>query len=365
MIIVELKTDTTIQYDAIHSLGDNFMNIIGTNRHIITVLLSLLTATVSLPVSGQETSHSCGSADVHNANVSYGKVTDIDGNAYKTVTIDRLVWFAENLRSTRFQNGDSIPNVPDSAAWSVLKSPGMCSYRNDPTFDCPQGKLYNQHVALDERNPCPLGWRVPTIADFNNLINTFDPDANGGAPSSLPNSAGGALKNVGSRYWSAPNPNATNVSGFSAIPNGGRANSGAFSSSNDRTASYWYASQVGPGMGFFLELAYTQDFAVRNAYWAEYGVCIRCVQDLPTSINETGMSTTHVFPNPADESLHLTVASTLIGSEYVVSDLTGRVVLRGSIHAESVIVSIADLHVGMYLLSTPNAKTNVIKVVKR
>jgi hypothetical protein len=118
-------------------------------------------------------------------------------------------------------------------------------------------------------------------------------------------------------------------------------------------------------MGFFLELAYTQDFAVRNAYWAEYGVCIRCVQDLPTSINETGMSTTHVFPNPADESLHLTVASTLIGSEYVVSDLTGRVVLRGSIHAESVIVSIADLYVGMYLLSIPNAKTNVIKVVKR
>jgi uncharacterized protein (TIGR02145 family) len=218
----------------------------------------------------------------------------------------------------------------------------MCSYRNDNTFDCPQGKLYNQFVAIDERNPCPLGWRVPTIVDFNNLINYFDSDANGGAPSNLPN-----------------------ASGFSAIPNGGRSNSGAFSLSNNKAASYWYTSQVGPGMGFFLELAHTQDYAVRNAYWSGYGVCIRCVQDLPTSVNETETSTTNVFPNPADESMHLTVASTVIGREYVVADLTGRVVLSGRINSESMIVSLTDLPIGMYLLSIPDAKVNVIRVVKR
>ncbi len=341
------------------------MRTCSVSYRVTSVIMSVLTAMVFLPATGQETNHSCGSVDVHNPNVSYGKVTDIDGNDYKTVTIDKLVWFAENLRTTRFQNGDTIANVTDSAAWAALKSPGMCSYRNDITFDCPQGKLYNQFVAIGDRNPCPLGWRVPTIVDFNNLINYFDPDANGGAPSSLPNSAGGALKNVGTRYWSAPNPNATNASGFSAIPNGGRSNSGAFSLSDNKTASYWYASQVGPGMGFFLELAHTQDYAVRNAYWSEYGVCIRCVQDLPTSVNETETSTTNVFPNPADESFHLSVASTVIGREYVVSDLTGRVALRGSITSETMSISIAELPVGVYLLSIPDAKANVVKVVKR
>jgi len=211
----------------------------STSYRVTLAIMSVFAAIVSIPASGQESSHSCGSDNVHNPNVSYGQVSDIDGNDYKTVTIDKLVWFAENLRSTRFQNGDTIPNVTDSAAWSALKSPGMCSYRNDTSFDCPQGKLYNQYVALDQRNPCPAGWRMPTLQDFDGLINFFDPDANGGAPSNLPNSAGGALKNVGNEFWSAPNPNATNVSGFSAIPNGGRANSGAFSLSNDKTASYW------------------------------------------------------------------------------------------------------------------------------
>jgi hypothetical protein len=127
----------------------------------------------------------------------------------------------------------------------------------------------------------------------------------------------------------------------------------------------WYASQFGPGMGFFLELAHTQDYAVRNAYWSGYGVCIRCVQDLPTSINKTQTSTTNVFPNPADESFHLSVASTVIGREYVTFDLTGRVALRGSITSETMIISIAELPVGVYLLRIAEAKTNKIKVVKR
>jgi hypothetical protein len=74
---------------------------------IASVIISVLTAMAFLPATGQETNHSCGSVNVHNPNVSYREVTDIDGNDYKTVTIGTLVWFTENLRSTGFQNGDA------------------------------------------------------------------------------------------------------------------------------------------------------------------------------------------------------------------------------------------------------------------
>jgi uncharacterized protein (TIGR02145 family)/gliding motility-associated-like protein len=245
----------------------------------ISGIIGLLLFIFSSSAFAQGSDHSCGAPNVHNSAVTYGQVSDIDGNVYKTVLIDSLVWFAENLRVSRFQNGEIIPQVSDSASWASLSGPGMCSYKNDSSFDCPMGKLYNFYVASDPANPCPAGWRVPSQEDFNKLINYFDPDANGGAPSNLPNNAGGYLKCTGLSYWQAPNPNSTNVSGFSAIPNGGRNNEGKFSNNRNRAAEYWYSTPLGPGMGFFLQMAHTQDWAVRNAYWNGYGICIRCVSN--------------------------------------------------------------------------------------
>lgn len=315
---------------------------------------------------GQTSSHTCGSALVHNPAVNYGQVTDIDGNAYRTVVIDDLVWFAENLKVTRFQNGDTIPHVTDAALWAGLTGPGMCSYKNDTTFDCPQGKLYNFHVAKDTRNPCPIGWRVPSITDYDNLINHFDPDANGGAPSSLPNAAGGFLKSAGLSYWQSPNTMANNQSGFSALPNGGRNNEGVFSFTNNTAASYWYSTPLGPGMGFFLQLPYNQEFAVRNAYFDRYGCCIRCVKDLSTvQIDESHIPGFNVYPNPAREFIRISADKPMIGQEYVISDLTGRPLLRGEILAEDMTISIHELPSGMYFLGFPSSVSGVSKIIKQ
>lgn len=91
-----------------------------------------------LNATAQTTNHTCGAPDMHNESLTYGQVSDIDGNSYKTIIIDDLIWFAENLKVTRFQNGDAIPNVTDSAAWASLSGPGRCSYQNDSSFDAPK-----------------------------------------------------------------------------------------------------------------------------------------------------------------------------------------------------------------------------------
>ena len=47
-------------------------------------------------------------------------VTDIDGNVYHTVTIGTQVWMIENLKVTRYRNGDPIINIIEAAEWNTL-----------------------------------------------------------------------------------------------------------------------------------------------------------------------------------------------------------------------------------------------------
>src|SRR5450759_3550524 len=55
---------------------------------------------------------------------------DKDGNNYQTVKIGTQVWMAGNLKTTRYNDGSSIPLVSDSKDWSNLLTPGFCWYNN-------------------------------------------------------------------------------------------------------------------------------------------------------------------------------------------------------------------------------------------
>lgn len=89
-----------------------------------------------------------------------GLVSDIDGNLYETVTIGSQEWLAQNLRSNRYNNGDTIPS----------------SYLLGKTYDylvSEKGRYYLPKAVFTNRNPCPKGWHVPSDSEFDELINTL------------------------------------------------------------------------------------------------------------------------------------------------------------------------------------------------
>jgi uncharacterized protein (TIGR02145 family) len=157
-------------------------------------------------------------------------VTDIDGNNYATVNIGSQEWMSQNLRTSKFANGESIPNITDLTQWSNLNSSGWANYNNDIQFELIYGKLYNWYSVNNSANLCPNGWHVPSDSELLILFNFL-----GGASNS-----GGKLKSTGTQYWSTPNLGATNESGFSGLPGGIRRNDGVCFNLNSYGA--WWTS---------------------------------------------------------------------------------------------------------------------------
>ena len=159
-------------------------------------------------------------------------VTDIDGNIYNSVTIGNQVWMAENLKTTKYQNGEAIPNVTDDTEWSNLVTGAYSDYNNDPSNSDTYGRLYNWYAVDDSRNICPSGWHVPNYSEWTTLENYL-----GGYLV-----AGGKLKETGTTHWSSPNTGATNETGFTALPAGGRgSNPGDFIYLGERAV--WWTSK--------------------------------------------------------------------------------------------------------------------------
>ena len=148
-----------------------------------------------------------------NPDLTYGSITDIDGNVYRTILIGTQTWMAENLRTTRYQNGDLISQVTDNTEWSSLTSGAFCNYNNSIDADSISiyGRLYNWYAATDSRNIAPEGWHVPSDSDWivlkDYLGNTY------------PNHK---LKEASLIHWTLSINNEDNTSGFTAFPCGFR-----------------------------------------------------------------------------------------------------------------------------------------------
>jgi len=145
-----------------------------------------------------------------------GDPLEYQGYDYETVQIGEQCWFAENLRAENYRNEDAISLLEASNFWSETTDGARCWYLNNEGDFGSFGSLYNVAAALDARGICPTGWKVPSLQDFEVLIETA-----GGTEV-----AGEALKatNEGELQW-----NGTDLYGFEGLPSGARrAADGAF-----------------------------------------------------------------------------------------------------------------------------------------
>lgn len=190
-------------------------------------------------------------------------LTDIDGNNYKTVQIGNQIWMAENLRVSKYRNGDLIPNVKGAYEWENLKTGGWCNYENNIEYDADYGKLYNCYAVNDVRGLAPKGWHIPTYDEWDKLTNYF-----GGIEF-----AGGRLKEAGTAHWDEPNGGATNESGFSALPCGCRSYSDF---AHVGCESYWWVNSESYSVlwiGFFGSRMGWSKFRKQD------GLSVRCLRD--------------------------------------------------------------------------------------
>jgi len=204
-------------------------------------------------------------------------VNDIDSNLYTTIVLGESIWTIENLRTTRFSNGDTLPNVTSNGEWAALTTAAWSWYSNNETMEIPFGKLYNWYAVADLRNVCPSGWRVPSDADWTELT-----DYLGGL-----SIAGGMMKEEGTTHWNTPNTGATNTSGFTGIAGGNRTTTGTFGSMGTY-GIWWSSTESSSSVAWYRSLYYNNSNAARLGNNKKYGFSVRCLRDVGSVQVTTG-----------------------------------------------------------------------------
>jgi uncharacterized protein (TIGR02145 family) len=215
------------------------------------------------------------------------KVQDGDGNTYNTVVIGTQTWMAENLRTTKYNDGTTaISNVTDDATWMGLGTPAYCWYNNSTANRDVYGGMYNWYTIRDG-NVCPSGWHVPSDVEWETLelylgMATGSQTGQVAAWGWRGTDQGAQLKSTSG--WPT-GQNGTNTSGFTALPGGYRyAANGTFN--NIGTLSYWWTSTAEPlpsdiatyrRMDGAADATNNQVF--RGAVNQEGGKYIRCLKD--------------------------------------------------------------------------------------
>lgn len=181
----------------------------------------------------------------HNADLRYGNVLSFRTLKIpsESVTICAQTWMTKNLNVDRYRNGDPIAYVSDAQVWDTVKSGAYCYYKNDSaTYASIYNKLYNWYAVVNDiRGLSPQGWHIPSDAEWNTLVKCLDPAADincSFCQQSL--IAFSAMKETGSAHWLTDNEDATNSSGFTALPAGVYAGAAIFIFGG--TEGWWWTS---------------------------------------------------------------------------------------------------------------------------
>ena len=198
---------------------------------------------------------------------------DGDGYIYKTVEINGQYWFAENLRTTTYNDGTPLPHVLDNSIWKSFNQPAYCYYGNDSIINRQEyGALYNSFAirTTNPKNVCPVNWHVATAENWDSVIVHL-----GGLTV-----AGGKLKEIGLEHWGSPNVDATDEVDFAGRGGGGRLGLGNFFQLKQATF-FWGIRRPTDTSERSFQLNRAHDDVTEGATLGSenFGFSVRCVRD--------------------------------------------------------------------------------------
>jgi uncharacterized protein (TIGR02145 family) len=196
-------------------------------------------------------------------------ITDIEGNTYKTIGIGSQIWMAENLRTTRLNDGTIIPIELNDSIWATLHSPAKCWYNNDSIrYHLTYGPLYNFY-AINTGLLCPTGWHVPESSEWK----TLEMFAGGEKV------AGGRLKQSDGSHWNSPNPCYMHNYQFVALPGGCRTfYDGKFMDKGNM--GYWWTNISDNYLAAYCQaMSHDNTSLIIYSLDKKMGLSVRCIKD--------------------------------------------------------------------------------------
>ena len=214
-------------------------------------------------------------------------VSDVDNNSYNTVLIGTQCWTKENLKVTKYNDNTPIPldatqtsptdgTSPTWQNWDIGRYSIYANEASSGANSTNYGFLYNWYAAAGiitsggatTKNICPVGWKVPTDAQWTALITQL-----GGRVG-----AGGKMKQIGTGLWNTPNTGADNTSNFTALPGGYRHADGRFLNIKDE-AFFWSDEQNSSNTAWSRDLYRQFIYVDRSFYLKSYGYSVRCLKN--------------------------------------------------------------------------------------
>ncbi|MCK4664529.1 MAG: hypothetical protein KAT68_16795 [Bacteroidales bacterium] len=207
-------------------------------------------------------------------------VTDYDGNYYNTVAIGNQCWMKENLQTTSYADGTALVNGTSAGDITGDDTTKYYFAYDDNEGNVPiYGRLYTWAAIMNEAtssnaNPsgvqgvCPTGWHVPSDAEWTELTDYLGGES----------VAGGKMKEVGTTHWTSPNTDATNESGFTALPNGYRNYDSTFDGIG-YNGHYWNSTEYSTTNAWNRNMNYSISNVNRDNHYKNYGFSVRCVKD--------------------------------------------------------------------------------------
>ena len=223
--------------------------------------------------------HSCNKDEEPN-----DQITDIDGNVYTSVTIGTQLWMGENLKTTKYRNGDLIgtttPATLDITGENTPKY--QWAYDGNESNVTTYGRLYTWYVVTDSRDVCPTGWHIPSDAEWTILTDYLANNGYGYEGSG--NDIGKSMAttsgwDVNSYPGTVGNDQASNnSSGFSGPPGGYRNINGLFSYIGEY-ANWWSTTEYAPTGVYSLSLHDEGSNAIRSNSGKGDAISVRCLKD--------------------------------------------------------------------------------------